>query len=132
VTPARGDLTAYRWVPFDETIPFEGIDFTGAVSAMEVRAYRDAPGAPLISLGALASGQGISITTSSVNGLVTSNVRIRINETTIEALLPFPASGVEPGASVELVYDYVNTTTAFGKRRWVEGAFTIEPGSTQA
>jgi hypothetical protein len=129
MTPARGDLTAYRWAPFDETIPFEGVDFTGGTFAMEVRAYRDSP-ASLLTL-AMANPQGISVTVATSNGLPTSNVRIRINEATIEALLPFPASGVEPGQSVDLVYDLVITTSALGKRRWLEGAFIIQPGVTQ-
>lgn len=130
MTPARGDLTAYRWVPFDETIAFEGVDFTGGTCAMEVRAYRDAPGAALLTL-ATANPQGLSITPIITNGIPTSNVRIRINEATLEALLPFPASGVEPGQPVILAYDLVITTTALGKRRWVEGAFIIQPGATQ-
>ena len=133
MTPARGDLFAYRWVPFDETIPFIGIDFTGATFSMEVRAYRDAPGPGLITLtNSTGNSQGITMApVTIVNGIPTSSLRIKINESTIEQLLPFPSSGVDPGESLVLAYDLIVQGSGIGKKRWLEGAFTIVPGATQ-
>lgn len=131
IIPVPEDLRAYRWQPFLEPFPIEGIDLTGAVPKMEVRPYRDAPGPALISLAPAAAGtQGLSITVETINGMPKSTIWVCIDELTIEQLLPFPASSVEPGADVPLVYDIHLTVTALGKRRWFEGAFTIVPGAT--
>jgi hypothetical protein len=131
MTPGADDVRAYRWTPFKELFPIEGINLTGATLAMQVRLYRDAPGDPLISLTASASpAQGLSLSVVTVDGVPTTTIEARIDEATIEALLPFPDSGVEQGANVELVYDIHITTAALGKRRWIEGAFIIVPGAT--
>lgn len=132
-TPGRKDWRAYRWAVFDETIVVEGADLAGAALLMQVRGYRDAPGAPLIDLVLAAlPAQGLSVTVATVAGLPTSTIRIRINETTIEQLLPFSASGLEPGAEVELVWDMLITPAGQVKSRWFEGLFIIVPGATQA
>ena len=131
MTPVVEDLYAYRWTPFLELFPIEGIDLTGATLAMEVRPYRDAPGSALITLApAVSSAEGLSLSVATAGGIPTTTIAVRINETTIEALLPFPASGVEPGANVSLVYDMHITATGLGKRRWFEGAFIVVPGVT--
>lgn len=132
MTPAREDLRAYRWAPMVELFPFEGLDMTGAVFAMEVRLYPDAPGAALVTLGnAVSNAQGVSLDVEWDADLPTSIVQVRINETTLEGLLPFPGNGTEPGSDVRLSYDLQITMPDFGKRRWVEGAFIIVPGVTQ-
>lgn len=131
MTPGTLDLRVQRWTPFTYAIAFP-FDFTGATMAMHVRSYRDAPGSPLINLqNATAPAQGLSVSVATVGGVTTSTVQIRIDETTIEALLPFPASGVRAGEDVPLVWDIHITGGGFAKSRWIEGAFIIKSGATQ-
>lgn len=129
ITPGRLDLSVQRWTPFVYQIDFEGLDFTGATMAMQVRLYRDAPGAPLISLGNAASNaEGLSLSVATVAGAPVSTVQIRINETTAESLL---LNAGKPGEDVRLVYDLHITGGGFPKTRWIEGALTIRAGATQ-
>jgi hypothetical protein len=135
MTAARGDLRVDRWVPANISIPFEGFDFTTPANlTMQVRLYPDATGDPLISLTeTTAPAQGLSMSIETEDGLTTSTLNIRINETTIESLLPFPSNGTEPGAEVELWYAVHFSAAAYtGKRRWLEGKFIIIPGANQA
>lgn len=129
ITPGRLDLMVQRWTPFVYQIDFEGLDFTGATMAMQVRLYRDAPGAPLISLGNAASNaEGLSVSVETVDNAPVSTVQIRINETTAEALL---LNAGKPGDDVRLVYDVHITGGGFPKTRWLEGALIIRAGATQ-
>lgn len=129
ITPGRLDLSVQRWTPFVYQIDFEGLDFTGATMAMQVRLYRDAAGAPLISLGNAASNaEGLSLSVATVAGAPVSTVQIRINETTAESLL---LNAGKPGEDVRLVYDLHITGGGFPKTRWIEGALTIRAGATQ-
>lgn len=129
ITPGRLDLTVQRWTPFVYQIDFEGLDFTGATMAMQARLYRDAPGAPLISLGNAASNaEGLSVSVSVVEGVTISTVQIRINETTAETLL---LNAGKPGDDVRLVYDLHITGGGLPKTRWIEGALIIRAGATQ-
>ncbi len=130
--PGTLNLKAQRWTPFVYVIDFPGLDLSAAGLAMQIRLYPDQPGSPLISLVAaqpLAEGLSVSVTTDS--GVPTSAVQIRINETTLEGVLPFPANGLETGTSVDLAWDIHLTISPVGKRRWIEGKFTITPGVTQ-
>lgn len=128
------DWPVDRWSPFDDTMPCIGFDFTGGTFTLEVRAYRDAPGAPLLALGnATPPAQGISVSVATVNSLTTSTLRFIINETTIEALLPLPANGLDASnPDVRLAYAIHATATGFKKRRLLEGAFIIRAGANQA
>lgn len=129
ITPGKLDLVAQRWSPFVYVIDFVGLDFSAATFAMDVRLYRDAPGAALIALtNAASNAQGISVSTSTTEGVITSSVQIRINETTLEGLL-LASSGA--GRDVELVQDLHITGGGFIKTRWTEGKFTIRAGATQ-
>ena len=129
ITPGQLDLTVQRWTPFVYQIDFEGLDFTAATMAMHVRLYRDAPGAPLISLGnAAANAEGLSVSVATVDDTTVSTVQIRINETTAEPLL---LNAGKPGDDVRLVYDLHITGGGFPKTRWVEGALIIRAGVTQ-
>ena len=129
ITPGRLDLTVQRWTPFVYQIDFEGLDFTGASMAMHVRLYRDAPGDPLISLSNAASNaEGLSVSMTTVSGVTTSTVQIRINETTLEALL---LNAGKPGDDIRLVYDLHITGGGFAKTRWIEGDLVIRAGATQ-
>jgi len=134
ILPGKLDLTALRWVPFSYDLDFPGYDFTGAIFAMHVRQYRDAPGAPLLSLlgGAAPLQDGISVPeVAVVNGITTSTVRIYIKQETLWAILPFPASGLKAGDDVRLVYDLQVAGGGLPKSRIIEGAFIIHPGATQ-
>lgn len=129
ITPGKLDLVAQRWTPYVYVIDFPGIDFTGATMAMDVRLYRDAPGAAQIALtNAASNAQGLSVSVATVSGVVTSSVQIRINETALEDLL---LSAAGPGKDVALVYDLHITGGGLPKTRWVEGSFTIRAGATQ-
>jgi len=129
ITPGRLDLAVQRWTPFVYQIDFEGLDFTGATMAMQVRLYRDAPGSPLIALAnAPANAEGLSLSVATVEGVATSTIQIRINETTAESLL---LNAGTPGADVRLVYDLHLTGGGFPKSRWIEGALNIRAGATQ-
>lgn len=129
ITPGKLDLVAQRWTPFVYVLAFEGFDFTGATFAMDVRLYRDAPGAALISLtNAASNAQGISVSVATVDDVPTSTVQLRINETTLEALL---LSAAGAGKDVVCVYDLHITGGGVAKTRWVEGSFTIKAGATQ-
>lgn len=129
ITPGRLDLTVQRWTPFAYQVEFEGLDFTGSAMAMQVRLYRDAPGAPLISLGnAAGNAEGLSVTVATDDGVAKSTVQIRINETTAEALL---LNAGKPGDDIALVYDLHITGGGFPKSRWLEGALIIRAGATQ-
>lgn len=129
ITPGKLDLTVQRWTPFVYQIDFEGLDFTGATMAMQVRLYRDAPGDPLISLANAASNaEGLSVAATTVSGVTTSTVQIRINETTAEALL---LNAGKPGDDITLVYDLHITGGGLPKSRWLEGSLIIRAGATQ-
>lgn len=129
ITPGRLDLTVQRWTPFVYQIDFKGLDFTGAAMAMQVRLYRDAPSAALISLAnAAANAEGLSVSVATADGVTTSTVQIRINETTAEGLL---LNAGKPGDDITLVYDLHITGGGFPKTRWIEGALIIRAGATQ-
>lgn len=132
MTPGTLPLTVQRGTPFVYRIDFPGLDLTSAGLAAQVRLYRDQPGAPMISLiNAQPLAEGLSVTTISEAGVPTSTLQIRINETTIEGLLPFPQNGLEPAEPVKLAWDLHLTISPVGKRRWIEGPFTISPGVTR-
>ena len=132
MTPGTLPLTVQRGTPFVYRIDFPGLDLTSAGLAAQVRLYRDQPGAPMISLiNAQPLAEGLSVMTISEAGVPTSTLQIRINETTIEGLLPFPQNGLEPAEPVKLAWDLHLTISPVGKRRWIEGPFTISPGVTR-
>ena len=130
ITPGKLDLVVQRWTPFDFTIQLPvGIDFTGGTAALHARLYRDAPGTPQLSLAnASSAGEGLSITTVTTDGVPTSFLRIRINETTAEAIL---LNAGKPGDDIRLVQDIHITGGGFAKTRWYEGALIVRAGATQ-
>ena len=134
MTPGTLNLRAHRWTPFVFVIDFPGFDFTGASFAMQVRGYRDAPGTALISLTTQASpsAEGISVAVATSEGVPTSSVQIRINETTLEGLLPLSSSGrPAEDPDVPLVWDMHITPAGGSKARWLEGALILVAGVTQ-
>lgn len=127
ISPGMYGWTVYRWQPAKLEIDFVGQDFTGQTFKCEVRAYRDAPDPALISLANAASpGEGISVSVVTTDGVPTSTVQIRINETTIEGL-PFTNPR---GTDFQAAWDLVIGSGA-AKTRWIEGTFTVRGGATQ-
>ena len=128
--PGTLRLEAQRWTPFAYRFQYPGLDLSGADMTAQVRIYKDAPGAPLIDLAKVVSplAEGLSVSVETVDGLPTSTVLMRINETTLEGVLPFP-SGREPDEPVELAWAKHITLSPIGKRRWLEGPFIIQPGA---
>lgn len=152
--PSPTPLSGGRWVPFVETWSFHDVDLTGAVFAMQLRLYFDAPGVPVVNLatvGMTPSAEGVAlayagtatidahiaagrITTEEVaNGalgtdlLTLSQIRVQINETTMEGL---PFTG-ERGGPTELAWDLHVTRSGELKQLWARGPFTVIAGATQ-
>lgn len=129
IIPLVLPLVAQRWTPFVDTSTFKGLDLTGATMAMQVRLYRDAPGSAILSLtNAISSAEGLSISVATIDGIVWSTLQIRINETTLEAIL---LNQGKAGSDVALVYDLHLTGGGLPKSRVFEGPFTIRAGATQ-
>lgn len=135
ITPGKLDLVVQRWTPFDFSIQLPvGLDFTDATAALQARLRPDAPGDPIISLvNASPAGQGLSFSHVTEGAVVTSTLRIRINETTAEAILLNAGKlpSVDRREDVRLSYDIHITGGGFAKTRWYEGVLTIRGGSTQ-
>ena len=126
----RRDLDANRWEPFIHTIDFAaGVDWTTANYLMQVRATKDAGGSALVDLTTVGSvsTQGVNVLGSStVDGVLTTSVSIRINEATMEGL-PEPA---ELGDDLVLYWDMQVTPSGGNKMRILEGKFTVKAGVT--
>ncbi|MFV0922728.1 hypothetical protein ACR720_04475 [Sphingomonas parapaucimobilis] len=127
-TAACLPIAADRVGPCVRTIFFIGLDLTGVVLAMEVRLNPETPGAPAIGLGMAASAdaEGLRVMdVSSVDGVPSSRVVIRINETTMKDATKVPYGG-ELGSASTLYYDLIGI---FGqdKRRLCYGTLTALP-----
>jgi hypothetical protein len=122
-TFAQLDLRANRGVPFVYIVDFEGFDYSAASFVMEARAYRDAPSSLISLAGPVnAAAQGISVSVTTSDGVPTSTVQIRINETTIEGL----AYTSPRGGDLRLQYALDITGGGHGKARRMQGAFIVE------
>lgn len=117
-TPGRVDWRAHRWAPFVERIGVKGAVLSDATLAMQIRLYPDAPGSPLVDLATVVStAQGLSVITATSGKLTISVIQTRTNETTIEALPPFPSNGTEPGQPVVLAWDMLVSGGGYTKAR---------------
>ncbi len=152
--PASTPLSGGRWVPFIETWAFQEVDLSAASFAMHIRLTPDAPGDPLVGLGLVGvtpSEQGIAVLyagTATIaahlaagrmlpdevpegavdsDNLLLSQLRVRINETVMEAL-PFPG---ERGDDNVLAWDLHVTVPGSLKQVWAAGPFSVIAGSTQ-
>ena len=129
ITPGKLDLVVQRWTPFVFLIDFEAFDFSAATMIAEVRLRGDAPGSAIISLtNAASNAQGLSVNVETTDDIPTSTVQIRINETTLEAIL---LNAGKVGSDVVLAWDIHITGGGLPKTRWLEGSFIIRPGVTQ-
>lgn len=103
-TTARLDLSAWRNDNvYEFPLRVRGADLTDAGLVMEIRLGPDTPGAPLVSLAKVTNGnaEGVRLAgVTIVDGLPESDVRIRINKTTLFGL---PYAG-ERGDATELAY----------------------------
>lgn len=127
-TAACLPIAADRAGPCVRTIFFEGSDFTGVTLGMQLRLAPEIPGAPLVDLGmaATANAEGLRLIGVTVeNGVPTSQVVLRINETTMKDATKVPFSG-EIGTASVLAYDLIGI---FGqdKRRLCYGQFAAVP-----
>lgn len=126
MTPALVDLVAFRGGgPFIDTTAFVGFDYSAATFVVELRDWADKPGAAIVTLGNAASNaEGVSVSVVTNEGVPTSTVQIRINETTIEGL-PF---GKPRGTDWRGVYALDITGGGHAKTRRMRGKFIVTAG----
>lgn len=153
-SPARVDFGADRYVPFKRTLAFLGYDFTGATFKMQVRDRKDGGAVRAdLSTVTLASAEGVRLIYggsdtvanhitagrlkavpngyTSASTVILSQVGIRINETTMEAM-PFGGEiGGEIGDDLELYWDLHVTPSGGDKDLYAAGTFTLRAGVTQ-
>lgn len=121
-------LTANRWSPFVYAIDFVGYDFSAATFSAQVRNFRDAAGDPLVNLANAASNaEGVSVSVATTDGVPTSTVQLRINETTLEGL----RFSSPRGGDLMLQWALHITSSGLGKVRWLEGDFILKAGAAQ-
>lgn len=149
--PASLPLSGGRWVPFVEVLRLRGIDLTGADFRMQIRLYPDAPGDPLLDIGAVSSAaeQGLrmiyagsetidqhvaaarldSVPPGSLGGdtLTMTILEIRIFDTTMSGL-PYPP---ERGDDNALSHDIHITPANSFAQTWFAGPFNVLSGVTK-
>ncbi|MHA0330276.1 hypothetical protein [Sphingomonas melonis] len=127
-TAACLPIAADRAGPCVRTIFFEGLDLTGVTLALEMRLNPETPGDAAVSLGMgnAANAEGLRLVgVTTANGVPTSQIVMRVNETTMKDAAKVPYTG-ELGSASPLYYDLIGT---FGqdKRRLAYGQFTALP-----
>ncbi|WP_440978561.1 hypothetical protein ACQHGV_13385 [Sphingomonas pseudosanguinis] len=127
-TAACLPIAADRAGPCVRTIFFEGLDLTGVTLALEARLNPETPGpAPIaLGMGATANAEGLRLVDVTVaDGVPTSQVVLRINETTMKDASKVPYAG-ELGSTSVLYFDLIGT---FGqdKRRLAYGTLSAVP-----
>lgn len=129
------NIVADKRVPFDDTIPEMGVDYSDATASMEIRSEPGAQGAALVSLGmSVAGGEGLAITHDAAypdpetgEADDATIVQIIVNETTLEGL----AYNADPAEAVTLYYDIHLTPDGGKKFVFCRGKFIVSPGVTQ-
>lgn len=123
---------ADKRAPYDRTVTFIGPDWSGQAMRMEIRNRPGDQGSPLVGLDVSSVGQGLSATLDPAFPIPrtdltapATDVRIRINETTLEGL----AYGTPYDQPVRLVYD-LHVGSGAAKRVVASGPFVISPGVT--
>lgn len=132
--PALKNLTALRNAPFDATISIVGVDYTGASLVRFALFYNpdDATAALSLDTATVAPAEGWSMSVSTTGGIPTTVFTIRINKSTIDTHLPWPANGTEPGATTALNYHFMATKAGVlggAESRWQQGRVTYQPKS---
>lgn len=127
------DYPVKRNVPHSDDIIFEALDLTGATLFMQVRAYKGAPGAALLTLeNSTAPAEGLSVSVTTTEGVPESTVFIRIDKASIQGLLPFTVTGGSPSrapaSDVTLYYDLLITPPDGEEDRYLEGKFIVLEG----
>lgn len=129
---ARYDSEANRFAPHTDYIDFEGFDWTDADLKLQIRDSKNG-GAIRVDLAKVtsASAEGVRIdSVTTVDGLTTTRIAWRINETTLEEI-DAEALGLEPDADVNLFMDLHVTPVGELKFVPVEGIFTVKAGVTE-
>lgn len=118
-----------RWTAWKVQIEFVGMDLTGGTFRAQWRSFKDQDSTtPLIDLqNATSPAEGISVSVATVDGLTTSTLEMRINETTVEGL-PFTSPR---GGDLDLLWDLHLTATGLPKWRALQGDSPIKAGVTQ-
>ncbi|KLE32462.1 hypothetical protein [Aurantiacibacter luteus] len=131
IEPVNRPLKAGRWVAFTHSVYVEGLDLTDATFAMQVRdSWNGGQIRADLSTVTTAAAEGVRfVGLDTVNGLPVSEIGIRINETTMEAMSA-EAAGIDPDADLSLVYD-LHITRAGLAEVFMRGAFIVQAGSTE-
>lgn len=129
---ARYDSVANRFAPHPDYIDFEGFDWTDATVKMQIRDRKNG-GAIRANLSQVttAAAEGVRIDEVFENdGIPTTRIAWRINETTMEAMSA-QAMGLEPDTDVSLFLDLHVTPVGGLKFVPIEGVFTVKAGVTE-
>lgn len=124
---ATRNLEAARWAPFKHQVTFEGLDFTGATFAMQVRDRKD--GGVLranLSTTATAGAEGIRFVSYSGDD---TQIEIVIAEVTMEAMATVESTGTI-GDDGRAWYDLHITPSGGTKFVAMAGMFKIKAGAT--
>lgn len=111
ITPATVHLPVRREVPFIFTFRLLGVDLTGYTLRSEWLNEREVDGAASVTLiNATSPDEGLSITTGTDSSVTYTDIEYRVDQSTIEGVLPFTVTSgspnrVPPGALVTLYYD---------------------------
>lgn len=127
---ARYDSAGHRYAPHEDYADFVGFDFTGATLKAQVRASKNG-GPLLVDLAQVtsAAAEGVRLESVTVDeGISTSRIAWRINETTMEAT---PLDPADPDADVVAHFDLHITPAGGLKYVALAGTFTIKAGVTQ-
>lgn len=125
-TAARLALYARRNEVARFTIVVTGIDLTGVAMAMQVRLNRGVPGPPLIALATVATlaAEGLKLDSVTVtNGVPTSTIKGRINQSTMSDAAKVPYAG-ELGSDTTLAYAMQWTLNGDAQTR-IEGDWIV-------
>ena len=128
----RYDSEANRFAPHTDYLDFEGFDWPDADLKLQIRDSKNG-GAIRVDLAKVASAasEGVRIdSVTTVDGVTTTRIAWRINETTLEAISA-EALGLEPDADVNLFFDLHVTPVGELKFVPVEGTFTVKAGVTE-
>lgn len=110
IIPDTQHLPVRREQPFFYEFEIEALDLTGYTFRSEWRANRETTGDAAVELtSATAPDEGISVSVETVEGIPFSTIQYRVDEATINALIPFVTPSNRPnrtpGDLVTYYYD---------------------------